>query len=209
MPLAAKGLQAHAHSVAQVNASAPETFSVYLPRIFTMHRKTLLASALAVLMVGSTAFVMAQDAPPPTPPASAHAAHGKDMHAATRRDGDHGHDMRQRGFDGQRGGVIGDLRGLERLYMQAGRSKELAALYNDVLAKSQDPRVRDYVYQHLARLQARPTNLDQAIATLRKGLDESLANEAKMRAEREQMRAAWQQHHGDDAMRAAQPPAGK
>jgi len=176
-----------------------------------MHRKTLLASALAVLMAGSTAFVMAQDAPPPAPPAAAaHAPHGKDMHAAARRDdGDRGHDMRQRGFDGQRGGVIGDLRGLERLYMQAGRSKELAALYNDVLAKSQDPRVRDYVYQHLARLQARPTNLDQAIATLRKGLDESLANEAKMRAEREQMRATWQQHHGDAATPAAQPPAGK
>ena len=174
-----------------------------------MHCRTLLASALAVLMAGSTAFVMAQDAPSPPPPAAAHATHGKDMHAAARPDGDRDHDMRQHGFDGQRGGVIGDLRGLERLYMQAGRSKELASLYNDVLAKSQDPRVRDYVYQHLARLQARPTNLDQAIATLRKGLNESLANEAKMRAEREQMRAAWQQHHGDAAMPAAQPPAGK
>ncbi len=174
-----------------------------------MHRKTLLASALTVLMVGSTAFAMAQDAPPPPPPAAVHATHGKDMRAAARPDGDHGHDMRQRGFDGQRGGVIGDLRGLERLYMQAGRSKELASLYNDVLAKSQDPRVRDYVYQHLARLQARPTNLDQAIATLRKGLDESLANEAKMRAEREQMRAAWQQHHDNAATPAAQPPSNR
>ena len=174
-----------------------------------MHRRTLLVSALVVLMAGSTAFVMAQDAPSPPPPAAAHATHGKDMHAAARPDGDRDHDMRQHGFDGQRGGVIGDLRGLERLYMQAGHSKELASLYNDVLVKSQDPRVRDYVYQHLARLQARPTNLDQAIATLRKGLNESLANEAKMRAEREQMRAAWQQHHGDAAMPAAQPPAGK
>jgi len=175
-----------------------------------MHRKTLLASTLAVLMAGSTAFVMAQDAPPPAPPAAAaNAHHGKDMHAAARRDGDRGHDMRQRGFDDRRGGVIGDLRGLERLYMRAGRSKELASVYNDVLAKSQDPRVRDYVYQHLARLQAQPTNLDQAIATLRKGLDESLANEAKMRAEREQMRAAWQQHYGDAATPAAQPSAGK
>lgn len=173
-----------------------------------MHRKTLLASVLTVLMAGSTALVMAQDAPSPPPPAAAHAIHGKDMHAAARPEGDRDHDMRQHGFDGRRGGVIGDLRGLERLYIQAGRSKELPSLYNDVLAKSQDPRVRDYVYQHLARLQARPTNLDQAIATLRKGLDENLANEAKMRAEREQMRAAWKQHHDDAAMPAAQPPAG-
>jgi len=71
-----------------------------------------------------------------------------------------------------------------------------------VLARSQDPRVRDYVYQRLARLQAQPTNLDQAIATLRKGLDENLANEAKMRAEREKMRATWQQRTGEAA-----PPA--
>jgi predicted negative regulator of RcsB-dependent stress response len=128
------------------------------------------------------------------------------MRAARHHDhGDRGHEMRQRGFDHQRGGVIGDLRGLEKLYTQAGRSKELASLYNDVLTRSQDPRVRDYVYQRLARLQAQPTNVDQAIATLRKGLDESLANEGKMRAEREKMRATWQQRHAD----AAQPAANK
>jgi Uncharacterized protein conserved in bacteria len=178
-----------------------------------MHRKTLLASALAVLMAGSTALVMAQDAPATTPPpAATHTTHGKDMRAGAPHRGDrdgHGMGMRQRGFDREHGGVIGDLRGLERLYLRAGRSKDLAPLYNDVLAKSQDPRVRDYVYQHLARLQAQPANVDQAIATLRKGLDESLANEAKMRAEREQMRAAWQQHRADAATPAAQPPAGK
>ncbi len=41
--------------------------------------------------------------------------------------------------------------------------------------------------------------MDQAIATLRKGLDENLANEAKMRAEHEKMRAAWQQRAGQAA----------
>ncbi|HEY1588997.1 MAG TPA: hypothetical protein VGG00_04605 [Rhodanobacter sp.] len=152
-----------------------------------MHRNTLLASSLAVLMAGSTSLVIAQDAPPPA------AGPSTTMHAHGDR---RGPGMHARGFGDQHGGVIGDLRGLEHLYMQAGRSKDLAALYNDVLAKSQDPRVRDYVYQHLARLQARPTNVDQAIATLRKGLDESLANEAKMRAEHDKMRAAWQQHAG-------------
>jgi hypothetical protein len=174
-----------------------------------MHRKTLLASALAVLMAGSTAFALAQDAPTTTPPpAATHATHGKGMRADAPHHGDRD-GMRQRGFDREHGGVIGDLRGLERLYLRAGRSKDLAPLYNDVLTKSQDPRVRDYVYQHLARLQAQPANVDQAIATLRKGLDESLANEAKMRAEREQMRAAWQQHRADAATPAAQAPAVK
>ena len=158
-----------------------------------MYRKTLFASALAVLIAGSASFVMAQNTPPP--PSAPHAAASKEVRVIR---GDRDHGMRMHGFDHQRSGVIGDLRGLERLYMQAGRSKEMASVYNDVLAKSQDPRVRDYVYKRLARLQAQPTNVDQAIATLRKGLDENLANEAKMRAEREKMRAAWQQHRDAD-----------
>ncbi|OOG66093.1 hypothetical protein B0E46_00900 [Rhodanobacter sp. B04] len=164
-----------------------------------MHRHTLLASALAVLMAGATSFAIAQDAPPPPPAAGPAAA----MHAPMKQpDGHHGFGMHQHRFGDERGGVIGDLRSLERLYMEAGRSKDLAALYNDVLAKSQDPRVRDYVYQHLARLQARPANVDQAIATLRKGLDESLADEAKMRAEHDKMHDAWQKHAGAPAAAA-------
>lgn len=164
-----------------------------------MQRKTLLASALAVLIAGSTSFVMAQNTPPPSSPTPSAMA-GKDMRA---HHGDRDHGMRMHRFDHQRNGVIGDLHGLERLYMQAGRSKEMVSVYNDVLARSQDPRVRDYVYKRLARLQAQPANVDQAIATLRKGLDENLANEAKMRAEREKMRAAWQQHRADKAAPAA------
>jgi hypothetical protein len=67
-------------------------------------------------------------------------------------------------------------------------------VHKDVLARSQDPRVRDYTCQELARLQARPATFDQAIVTLRKGLDESLTDEAKMRAVREKMRDACKQH---------------
>lgn len=161
-----------------------------------MHRKTLFASVLAVALAGSTSFVMAQNTPPPAPPTSTHQAMaGHDMHAAH---AGWSHAMHMH-HDGQRGGVIGDLHQLERLYMQAGRSKDLAAVYNEVLAKSQDPRVRDYAYQHLAHLQAQPANLDQAINTMHKALDESLASEAKMRAMREQMRTNWRQKHDDKA----------
>lgn len=152
-----------------------------------MHRKTLFASALAVLIAGSVSFVMAQNTP--SPPSTPHTAASRDMRVIR---GDRDHGMRMHGFDHRRSGMIGDLRGLERLYMQAGRSKEMASVYNDVLARSQDPRVRDYVYHRLARLQAQPANVDQAIATLRKGLDENLADEAKMRA-------AWQQRAGEAA----------
>lgn len=154
-----------------------------------MHRKTLLASTLALMIAGSASWAMAQSTPPAPPPV-AHAMTANHAHAGH---GERSHGMRQHGSNHQRGGVIGDLRGLERLYMQSGRSKEMAAIYNDVLAKSQDRRVRDYAYHGLARLQSQPANVDQAIATLRKGLAESLANEAKIRAEHEQMRTHWQQ----------------
>lgn len=172
-----------------------------------MNRKPLLASALVVLMAGSTSFVLAQKAPPP-PPATPDKVMTKEIRVIRSDDGQHdvrmrrAHGEHQRG--GARGGVIGDLRSLERLYAQAGRSKDMTAVYNDVLSKSQDPRVRDYVYHRLARLQAQPTNVNQAIATLRKALDESLANEAKVRAERESMRATWRQKHAEQA-----EPAGK
>lgn len=156
-----------------------------------MPRHTLQVSALALMLAGSASLVMAQSTPPPTPtaPAIAHAmhAHHGDRHSSDMRRHD-SHDRR---------GVIGDLRALDRLYTMSGRSKDMTAVYNDVLAKSQDPRVRDYTYHQLARLQARPANVDQAIATLRKGLDESLTNEAKMHADREKMRDAWKQHHDD------------
>jgi flagellar biosynthesis chaperone FliJ len=49
------------------------------------------------------------------------------------------------------------------------------------------------VYHQLARLQAAPANTDQAIATLRKSLDENLANEAKMRAQMDKLRSQWEQ----------------
>jgi hypothetical protein len=166
-----------------------------------MHRKTLLASALTLLMAGSASFAIAQNAPAATPPAATtqgttdhgHGAHGMRDHGKYR------HGMQRHGFNKDRGGVIGDLRQLERLYLESGRSKELTAVYNDVLAKSQNPRVRNYVYHHLARLQARPANVDQAIATLRKGLDESLASEAKMQATREKMRTEWQSRRAQNA----------
>jgi predicted negative regulator of RcsB-dependent stress response len=176
-----------------------------------MHRKTLLASMLTVLMAGTASFAIAQNATAPAPTAAAtHDTAGNRHDGRSMRDhGMHRHGMQRHGFDNKRDGVIGDLRQLERLYMESGRSKELTALYNDVLAKSQNPRVRNYVYHRLARLQARPTNVDQAIATLRKGLDESLANEAKMHAAKEKMRAEWQSRHAQGVTPAATPATAK
>lgn len=166
-----------------------------------MQRKTLLASALALLMAGAASFVIAQDAAPAAP--AGKTAPGKPGPVGRGGPGFGGPgfggpgfgrpDIGAPGFDGPGSPVIGDLNALERVYRDAGRSKELPALYNDVLSKTQDPRVRTYVYHQLARVQQAPTNADQAIATLRKSLDENLANEAKRRAEFDKMRAEWEQ----------------
>jgi predicted negative regulator of RcsB-dependent stress response len=143
--------------------------------------RNLLAPALALLLANP--FAMAQDAPP-APAASA--SHAQRDHArmmmGRRMHMEHDRDM----------GAFADLRALERLYREAGREKDMSGIYNEVLAKSQDPRLRTYAYHQLARLQAKPANVDQAAATLRKSLSENLANEAKMRAEHERMRAQWQ-----------------
>jgi hypothetical protein len=49
--------------------------------------------------------------------------------------------------------------------------------------------VRDYAYRHLARAQMQPQNTDAAIATMRKSLDESLAQDQKRHAEMEAFKA--------------------
>jgi hypothetical protein len=149
-----------------------------------MASRILLAPALALLLASPLAI--SQDAPPA---AQAHTLPAPDHASMPTR-----HRMPRMHMErGPRSGAMSDLHALEHLYRNAGREKELTGIYNEVLAKSQDPRLRTYAYHRLARLQAQPANVDQAIATLRKSLSENLANEAKMRADRERMRAQWQQ----------------
>ncbi|QWT20396.1 hypothetical protein KPL74_21965 [Bacillus sp. NP157] len=165
-----------------------------------MQRKTLLVSAASLLLAGSAAFAFAQDAAPKAPaaPAAKSAQNGPQRDGGQKwghggPGGDRGHWGHGRGHGAEMGGVIGDLRGLERLYIMSGRQKELPALYNDVLAKSQNPMVRDYAYRHLARAQMAPSNVDGAIATMKKSLDESLANDQKRHQEMEAFKARMQQ----------------
>lgn len=163
-----------------------------------MTPRILLAPALALLLASPLALSQDTSSVAPatqarTLPAPAHGPMGRDMHRMHSRHGmgEGMHRMRMEHGPGM--GAMSDLHALERLYRQAGREKELAGIYNEVLAKSQDPHLRTHAYHGLARLQAKPANVDQAAATLRKSLSENLANEARMRAERERMRAQWQQ----------------
>ncbi len=173
-----------------------------------MTRKPLLATAL-LLACAMAPFALAQDAAAPparnTQPA-AMPMDGKTPMRGHPQQTDRGHDrmraMRMQHMHGMHGmhggdrGAAADLHALERLYRQAGRSGELTALYNEVLGKTQDPRLRTYVYHQLARQQMQPRNIDQAAATLRKSLNENLANEARQRAAAESMRQQWLQRQG-------------
>ena len=159
-----------------------------------MQRKTFLASAVSLILAGSAAFAFAQDASPKAPAApAAQSTQARDHQGMKWNRGEHG-GWGHHGRGGMRNaGVIGDIRALERVYVMNGRAKELPALYNEVLAKSQNPMVRDYAYRHLARAQMQPQNVDAAIATLRKSLDESLAQDQKRHEEMQAFKQRMQQ----------------
>jgi len=78
--------------------------------------------------------------------------------------------------------AINDLEHLQRLYDMSGREGEMNAVYHDVLSKTHDPALRHYVYVALARNQLKPANVDQAIGTIRRSLDEDLDTLAKQPA---------------------------
>lgn len=147
-----------------------------------MNRKILLAGVATLLIAGTGTFALAQSsttpAAAPTATAQPAAKPGMPMHGKFMNHGNRHGSMHHRGMRGHRfgpaGAVISDLRHMERLYTEAGKSSQLPALYNDVLGRTQDQHVRNYVYSRLARAQLRPSDTSAAIGTLRKSLDENL-----------------------------------
>lgn len=67
-----------------------------------------------------------------------------------------------------------NLRQLERLYLIDGRAQDIPALYREVLAKTENPAVRQFAYRRIARNELKPGDVGQAITTLRRSLDENL-----------------------------------
>ena len=127
-------------------------------------KKAILSTALSAVLTLAATAAFAQEAPPPAAPQ----AHGEPQ----RGDGPpHG----RMGPMGPGIAVINDLEQLRRLYAMSGHQGEIIAVYHDVLNKTQDPMLRHYVYDSLAREQLKPANPDQAIATLRTSLSEDLA----------------------------------
>ncbi|AXL48981.1 hypothetical protein DSC91_000608 [Paraburkholderia caffeinilytica] len=130
-------------------------------------KKGLVSAALAAVLTVAATAALAQEAVAP-PPAQA-AAHGEPHH------GDGPHEPHEPpGPMGPGFAVVNDLEQLRRLYAMSGREGEIIAVYHEVLNKTQDPMLRHYVYDSLAREQLKPANTDQAIATLRTSLSEDL-----------------------------------
>jgi hypothetical protein len=128
-------------------------------------QKALFTAALAALLTVAVSSASAQEAPP-LPPMQ---GHGQPPH------GDGFQPPRGPGF-----AAINDLEQLRRLYAMSGRENEMVAIYHDVLNKTQDPMLRHFVYDSLAREQLKPANPDQAIATLRTSLAEDIVAANRM-----------------------------
>ncbi|RKE38047.1 hypothetical protein B0G76_4340 [Paraburkholderia sp. BL23I1N1] len=133
-------------------------------------KKGWVSAALAAILTVAATGALAQEAAAPLP-ASAHAR--EEPQRGDRPPGPHG----QHGPNGPIGpgfAVVNDLEQLRRLYAMSGREGEIVAVYHEVLNKTQDPMLRHYVYDSLAREQLKPANTDAAIATLRTSLSEDL-----------------------------------
>ncbi|RKT22585.1 hypothetical protein B0G69_6053 [Paraburkholderia sp. RAU2J] len=138
-------------------------------------KKAIFSTAVAVVLTVSAAAALAQEAPPPSP--SSAQMHGE----AQRGDGppSHGAMVPMMGPRGPGFAVINDLEQLRRLYALSGHPGEIVAVYHEVLGKTQDPMLRYYIYDSLAREQLKPANPEQEIATLRTSLAEDLAAASK------------------------------
>ncbi|RDK03002.1 hypothetical protein [Paraburkholderia lacunae] len=132
-----------------------------------MTRKSV-SAALAAVLTFAAGAALAQEAPPP--PAATH-AHDEPHH---------GDWLPPHGPMGPGFAVVNDLEQLRRLYAMSGREGDIVAVYHEVLNKTQDPMLRHYVYDSLAREQLKPANPEQAIATLRTSLSEDLAAANKL-----------------------------
>ncbi|MFP3568145.1 hypothetical protein [Paraburkholderia sp. SIMBA_030] len=130
--------------------------------------KGWVSAALAAVLTVAASAALAQEAPPP--PAADHG----------RGEPHRGDALPPHGPMGPGFAVVNDLEQLRRLYAMTGREGDIVAVYHEVLNKTQDPMLRHYVYDSLAREQLKPANPDQAIATLRTSLTEDLATANKL-----------------------------
>jgi hypothetical protein len=106
-------------------------------------KKTPLSAALVALLTAAASSALAQqDGPRRSQPQG----HGQPPH-------DDFMPPHGPGF-----AAVNDLEQLRRLYAMTGHEADMIAVYHDVLNKTQDPMLRHFVYDSLAREQLKPTN---------------------------------------------------
>ena len=139
-------------------------------------KRTLAIPALGGLALALGLVVASAAEPPapgmaPPPPAQAwmHGPGHGGMHHGMHH-GMHGRMMMM----GPRGAAIRDMLALEHLYRAQGHVGAVATLYRSVLARSQDPLLRNFAYARLARAELAPRDTGAAIKTLHQALDENL-----------------------------------
>jgi hypothetical protein len=70
--------------------------------------------------------------------------------------------------------TVRNLHELERLYLIDGRAQEIIPMYRDLLQRTENPAVRQFAYQRIARYELKPGDVGKSITTLRQSLDENL-----------------------------------
>ncbi len=141
-----------------------------------MQTKVYSIVLVTIIAVFSSAFLTTTQANPTLDADDETAATGAAADPATspwNHTGAHRFQRRDRGNNPTRAALM-DLRAIEKLYYVEGRGKDLPAFYDEILGKTNNPRLRNYIYMRKARLQMVPANTDKAIATLRQSLDENL-----------------------------------
>ena len=137
-----------------------------------MRKQILVTSALAAMLLGSTAFA----ATPPSAAAAESAAVRSDMPRHHQRKGhdNKGHDNMWQQATAEERAVLMTLRQLERAYMRQDRGDEMQAVYNDVLARSKSALITRYAEQGLQRVQQKRLTPQERIDQLKQELDTRL-----------------------------------
>jgi hypothetical protein len=139
-------------------------------------RNLLIAPALGLAAFSAAAIGPSPhpaDGPnPPPPPFEGVGIPG--MRPAGGGPGDHRFGGPGLDHPGPGGEVIHTAMEIEQLYRQEGKPREVIGLYQELLNKTQDPMVRNFAYNALAKAQSAPADPDKAIATLHQSLEENL-----------------------------------
>ncbi|MEO8461335.1 MAG: hypothetical protein ABI451_12465 [Dokdonella sp.] len=146
-----------------------------------MTRKNLLSVSISLLISGSSAIGGLY-----APAALAQADHVQTGSSATApaNASDHAGHAKHRGrYNGHADmnatpaekAVIKDLRRMEMMYRSEDRSQEMSAMYDSVLAKTQNATVRSYIEKRQAHTQRTPADAEKAIASATKQLNDDLA----------------------------------